>query len=160
MRLWWWLDEQVGTLERALLIATLCAMIGLSVLQILLRNVFGTSLFWIDPFTRLLVLWLAVIGAMVATRSGEHLSINVIQHYLKGWSAMVVERCTLAFAAFVSGLMAWHSARFVWDEYSFNATAFAALPSWPFQLIMPVGFGWMAVRFLVQTGLGVPAKDE
>lgn len=160
MKAWWWLDDRVAMLERALLIATLCAMIGLSVLQILLRNVFSTSLFWIDPFTRLLVLWLAVLGAMVATRSGEHLSMNVIQHYLKGWPATLVERLTLAVATFVSGLMAWHSVRFVWDEYSFNATAFAGLPAWPFQLIMPIGFAWMAIRFLVQTGQGVPAKYE
>ncbi|MHA7881543.1 MAG: TRAP transporter small permease [Saccharospirillum sp.] len=160
MKVWWWLDDRVANVERALLIATLCAMIGLSVMQIMLRNVWGTSLFWIDPFTRLLVLWLAVLGAMVATRSGEHLSINVVQHYLNGWAALVVARIALGFAALVCALMAWHSLRFVWDEIQFNASAFANLPAWPFQLIMPLGFAWMALRFAMQTGFGVPNRDE
>ena len=67
--------------ERLLLVIVLLLLILLAVLQILLRNLFDTSLFWIDPFNRLLVLWLAVLGAMVATREREHIAIDALKHY-------------------------------------------------------------------------------
>lgn len=141
------LDAFLARIEQWLLALILLAMVLLSVAQILLRNLAGTSWFWIDPFNRMLVLWLAILGAMVATRSGEHIAIDALKHYLSGLPAALVERLATGFACFVSGLMAWHSTRFVYDEYVFNTPAFAGLPAWPFELIMPLGFGLMAWRF-------------
>lgn len=140
-----------ASLEVWLLVAVLLAMIIFAVLQIVLRNVFGTSLFWIDPLNRLLVLWLAVLGAMVATREKEHISIDVLRHYLSGWKLSAVTRSAEFFAFFVCALMAFHSARFVWDEYVYETTTFSGLPAWPFELIMPIGFFIMALRFLASS---------
>lgn len=141
------LDAGLARLERGLLALSLLAMVSLSVIQILLRNLAGTSWFWIDPFNRLLVLWLALLGALVATRSGEHIAIDALKHYLSGLPARVTERLATGFACFVCALMTWHAGRFVHDEYLFDTPAFAGLPAWPFELIMPVGFGLMALRF-------------
>jgi TRAP-type C4-dicarboxylate transport system permease small subunit len=147
MTFWHRLDFGVASVERLLLVATLLTMMTLSVLQIGLRNLADTSWYWIDPFTRMLVLWLAILGAMVATRTGEHIAIDALRHYLSDRAAVLVAALTQAFAAFVTGLMAWHSVRFVLDEWRFGGTAFADLPVWPFELIMPLGFAWMSFRF-------------
>lgn len=136
-------------LERLLLISILLSMISLAVLQIVLRNIFEMSLFWIDPFNRLLVLWLAVLGAMVATRERQHISIDVLRHYAdRSWFTML-GRITSIVSALMCGVMAFHSARFVYDEYVFQTTTFSDLPAWPFELIMPVGFAVMALRFAI-----------
>jgi len=129
------------------LVAVLLSMIGFAVLQIVLRNLFDTSLFWIDPLNRLLVLWLAILGAMVATREQEHISIDVLRHYTSGSGLVVLVRSTSLFAALVCGLMAYHSARFVYFEMLDQMTTFSDLPAWPFELIMPIGFLVMTLRF-------------
>lgn len=142
-----------ASIEVWLLVAVLLTLIVFAVLQIILRNVIGTSLFWIDPLNRLLVLWLAVLGAMVATREREHISIDVLRHYLTGWKLSVVTKVAEFFAFVVCAVMAYHSARFVWDEYLYETTTFSGLPAWPFQLIMPIGFLIMALRFLNSSAL-------
>lgn len=144
MRIW---IERWALIEKGLLVAILLGMIVLAVLQIVLRNVFGTSLFWIDPFNRLLVLWLAVLGAMVATKEGEHIAIDALKHYWSGIKLWLITKISLLFSALVSGLMAYHSARFVYDEYLYETQTFSELPAWPFELIMPVGFAVMTLRF-------------
>jgi len=154
------LDAGLARLEQGLLALSLVAMVSLSVIQILLRNLAGTSWFWIDPFNRLLVLWLALLGALVATRSREHIAIDALKHYLSGWPAWLTERLATGFAGFICALMTWHAGRFVYDEYLYNTPAFADLPAWPFQLIMPVGFGLMAVRFAVYTVVGQGEGDH
>ena len=138
--------------ENLLLAGVLLVMILLAVTQILLRNLFDTSLFWIDPFNRLLVLWLAILGAMVATREREHIAIDIARHYLpvslRKWVAALAD----LFAALVCLIMAYHSVRFVYYDFADGMTTFAELPSWPFELILPIGMGIMAIRFIV--GLG------
>ncbi|ATX76152.1 TRAP-type C4-dicarboxylate transport system, small permease component DctQ [Reinekea forsetii] len=133
--------------ERMALVAVLLSMIGFAVLQIVLRNVFDSSLFWIDPLNRLLVLWLAILGAMVATREQEHISIDVLRHYASGVGLLLLVRLTSAFAALVCGLMTYHSARFVYYEMIEQMPTFSNLPAWPFELIMPLGFLVMTLRF-------------
>jgi TRAP-type C4-dicarboxylate transport system permease small subunit len=133
--------------ERILLVSVLLLMISLAVLQIILRNVFGMSFFWIDPFNRMLVLWLAVLGAMVATKEREHIAIDIFRHYsAQGWFS-VVSRITSGLSALVCGVMSFHSGRFVYEEYLYQTTTFSNLPAWPFELIMPIGFAVMAIRF-------------
>jgi TRAP-type C4-dicarboxylate transport system permease small subunit len=151
------MDNWLALGERLLLAAILLTMISLSVLQIALRNLGDTSWYWIDPFTRLLVLWLAILGAMVATRTGEHIAIDALGHYLKPRMARLVASMAQAFAAFVTGLMAWHSTRFVLDEWRFGGTTFSGLPVWPFEIIMPLGFAWMCFRFSLNT-INPPSK--
>jgi len=138
----------LATTEQLLLVFVLLTMITLAVLQIILRNVFGTSLFWIDPFNRLLVLWLAILGAMVATREREHIAVDALKHYVKGIWLIILSKTTSLFATVVCGLMAYHSVRFVYDEYAYETSTFSNLPAWPFELIMPIGFSIMTFRFL------------
>ena len=156
MKWLWRLDSGLARVETLLLATTLFVMIGLAVLQIGLRNLLGTSWFWIDPANRLLVLWLALLGALVATRRGEHIAIDALRHYVSGVWGIVIERSAAGFAALITGIMAWQSTRFVIDEYRFDTTTFAELPAWPFELIMPIAFGLMALRFAGQVVAGRP----
>ena len=134
-------------LEILLLASILLTMVVLAVLQILLRNLFDSSLFWIDPFNRILVLWIAILGAMVATREKAHIAVDVLKHYLTGTSLVLISKCIEVFAGFICAAMSYHSFRFVYYEYLDGMKTFSDLPAWPFELIMPFGFLIMALRF-------------
>ncbi len=69
--------------EDALLVLLLSTMIVLASTQILLRNLFDSGFVWIDPLLRVLVLWLGLIGATVATRNNRHIRIDLLTRFFK-----------------------------------------------------------------------------
>ncbi len=135
-------------LEDGLLVFTLSLMILLASSQILLRNLWDSGITWGDPTLRVLVLWVTLLGAMAATREGNHIRIDLLSHYLpeslRAWS----RRITDLFAALVTGLLAWHSGRFVRFEWEDGGILFGQVPAWVCEAIMPLGFAIMALRFL------------
>jgi len=71
----------VHRLEDGVLVALLLTMISLAVSQIVLRNGFDTGITWADSLLRVLVLWIALIGALVATRQQQHINIDLISRF-------------------------------------------------------------------------------
>ena len=55
-------------LENALLVGLLGFLILFSFVQIVLRNVFSIGVTWGDGLTRIIVLWLALLGALAYPR--------------------------------------------------------------------------------------------
>ncbi|TNF86538.1 MAG: TRAP transporter small permease subunit, partial [Gammaproteobacteria bacterium] len=69
--------------EDALLVILLTAMIVLACTQILLRNFFDSGIVWIDPLLRVMVLWIGLVGATVATRHNKHIRIDLLSRYFE-----------------------------------------------------------------------------
>lgn len=135
--------------EDGLIVAVLLFMVLMAVLQIILRNFFGSSLVWIEPFLQNAVLWIGLLGAMIASRRDEHIRIDIASHYLPAsvqrWLAVLVDFFTTAICA----LVAWHSFFFVLGEMEFPTSGFANVPSWVLQAIIPLGFAMIAGRYAI-----------
>ena len=142
--------HSIRAAESAMLVILLLGMMILAVAQIAMRNLLGTGVTWIDPLIRIAVLWIALIGAMIGTREGNHIAIDLLNQYIKGRWKWVVERLANALSAFVCAIMSWASILFVHDEYLYDTPAFGALPAWPFELIIPIGFSVMTIRFALR----------
>ena len=142
------LIRAVHALEDSLLIASLVTMLGLALLQIFMRNFLDDGFLWAESFLRILVLWVAMLGAMVATRANDHIKIDVLARYVPTGVTRYFSALTCLFAAGVCGLVAWHSIELVRFEYEDQTIAFAFVPVWVCQAILPVGFGVMALRFV------------
>lgn len=134
-------------LEDMILISLLLIMITMAVLQIFLRNFFDSGIVWGDSLVRVLVLWIGLIGAMVASRTDNHISIDVISRYLPSRIKRVTGFLVHVFAAVVTALMAWFSLRFVRMEMADNLIAFANVPAWVCESIIPVAFGVISLRY-------------
>ncbi len=143
-------------LETALLSLLLTGMVLLAGTQIVLRNLFDSGWVWADPLLRISVLWLGLLGALAATRTNHHIKIDVINRFLPEKLQRGVFTLNMLFSATVCALIAWHGARFVWQEYQEAIQAFAGLPAWWFECIIPIGFGLMSLRFLMVAILGLP----
>jgi C4-dicarboxylate transporter DctQ subunit len=98
-----------------------------------------------------MVLWIGLLGALLATRSREHISIDLINRLGGPVLKKVSSVMTLIFASGVSGIVAWHSGKYVQMALEFGDMAFADVPAWPLQLIIPISFGLMALRFGIQS---------
>ena len=71
--------DKLGTLaENAALVILLGSLVLLAVGQIVLREVFETGIFWADELIKLLVLWLAMVGSVAATRDNRHIRVDAL----------------------------------------------------------------------------------
>lgn len=149
MKIYTHLVESLHRLENIALISSLISMLGIAVLQIFLRNFFDSGFLWGESFLRILVLWVAMLGAMVATREKNHISIDAMSRYLSHRLQKVSRLLTDLFSAGICGTVAWYSFAYVQLEYEDQAIAFAEVPVWLCQSILPVGFAVIALRFAI-----------
>ncbi len=139
----------VNRLEDSLLVIILSSMIIFAVYQIVARNLFGEGVVWIDPLLRTLVLWVGLSGAVVATRSDNHIRIDIFAKYFPAHLLKYVQRTAYFFTLCVCLIIAWHAARFVYSEYEYGTIAFSGIPAWITALIIPVSFSLIAIRYLL-----------
>lgn len=135
-------------LEDGILVSLLALIIGLAVLQILLRNFLGVGFSWGDVLVRVSVLWIGLFGAMIATRQNKHISIDLVARYLPKRFNMPVTAAVEFFAAGICALAGFYSFKFVRAEYDLGGTLIAHVPVWVSEAIMPLAFAVMAARYL------------
>ncbi|MBY4675127.1 TRAP transporter small permease [Marinobacterium arenosum] len=112
------------------------------------------------PLLRVTVLWLALLGAMAATRQQSHIAIDLLSRQLPLAWCLAAERVIHAFAAGICVLLSWYSLQLVLMEYQDGLIAFARVPVWLCQSIMPLAFAVMAWRFLRQSLYGSQKLDH
>ncbi|MEN8256245.1 MAG: TRAP transporter small permease [Thermodesulfobacteriota bacterium] len=144
--------KKTGTLlqrfEEGFLCLLLLTMIILAVVQIILRSFFSGGFLWADPFLRYLVLWSGMFGAALATKKGKHIALDVVS-YLVPEQVQPWLKCLLDFFSFLVALLLFYAAIiFVRNEAEFGASALLSMPSWCWNLVFPLAFALIALRFL------------
>lgn len=149
----WWARAALAArfLETLLLGLLLVGLMIFASAQIVLRNVFSMGVSWGDGLIRLSVLWLALLGALAASSDERHISLGALVRWLPTRGQRAATAIADAFAAAVCGIFAWLSVTFVAGSRAAGDTILNGLPAWPFQLIMPVAFVLIALRFASQT---------
>ncbi len=143
--------EQWGRwLEQSVLTLLLSGLIVLASTQILLRNGFSIGLAWGDGLVRLMVLWIALLGAIAASRDNRQIKIDLLSRSLSEPLQRVARITTDLFTAIVTGLLAWHSWRFVQESRLYGDTLLNDWPAWVFQAILPIGFGLICYRYVLR----------
>ena len=132
-----------------MLVLILSGMILLAASQIILRNFFGFGFIWADELLRMLVLWIAVAGAVAASRTDKHINIAVLDRFLPDKIGLVVKVIVDLFTAAVCLVVTWYSINFVQTSYEYQDVLMGNVPAWILQLVMPVGFGLISWRYLL-----------
>ena len=117
----------------------------------MLRNFFDIGFIWGDEILRMLVLWLAVAGALAASRSDRHISIDVLNRFLPERVSRATKAMVHLFTAVVCGVVAWHALQFVQTSYEFEDLLLGNTPAWVLQSVLPIGFGLIAWRYALFT---------
>lgn len=141
--------KAVHWVEDAFLVSLLLTMVGLAVVQIVLRNGFDGGFLWAESFLRVLVLWIGLAGAMAASRTHRHINIDIIGRFLPTPAAKVAAVGNALFTAGVCMALAYFSFDFVRVEYEAPSMAFANVPTWVCEAIMPFAFTVIALRYLL-----------
>ena len=143
--------KTLARVEDVILVLLLTLMICLAVSQIFLRNFFQYGFTDGDNLLRILVLWVGLFGAIVASRERKNISIDILSRYLKGRPRALAGVVVDLFVALVAATLAYHSVRLVLAEYDAGTMALTTVPTWLVQSVMPFAFGMIAVRYTLFT---------
>lgn len=145
---------------RAVLLASLVGMLGLSLLGIVLRWT-GSSLMWVDPVVRHLVIVAAFGGGILAVGKKSHIRIDVLAKPMElapPALRILVERILALATALVTVGLAWSAWLFYLSEKEYGSAGLLGLHSSSLVIIFPIGWGLLALRWLL--ALMAPHKAE
>jgi TRAP-type C4-dicarboxylate transport system permease small subunit len=136
-------------LEDGFLALLFGAMVVLALAQIVLRNLFDVGLAWSDPLLRVMVLWVGLLAAAVASRDDRHIAIDLVTRWFGDRTRSAIGVVTALFTAVVCAVIAWNGVRLVALDREAGVELTAGMSGWLFELIIPLSFGVIALRYLI-----------
>lgn len=131
-------------------------MVLLAITQLLLRWLFNTGLGWADLQLRQLVLYLGLLGGVLAAAENRHIKIDIVTHYLHGELREVAQKGVHLVAALTCLGLTIIAIRFVASEFQ-AATVLRGVffgidvAQGYFELIIPFALFLMALFFIEST---------
>jgi len=125
-------------------------LITFATAQIVLRNFFSVGVNWSDGLIRLVVLWLALLGTVAASREGRHLTMGAVTRWLPRPLQTAAGVAADLFAATFCALLARYAVSFVADSREFGDTLLNVVPAWWLQAPLPIAFALSAWQFLAR----------
>ncbi|MGR3220895.1 MAG: TRAP transporter small permease [Candidatus Anammoxibacter sp.] len=143
-------DDFLYTVEKWALIILLSFLMIMAFVQVVLRNLFSTGFVWADILLRNSVLWIALLGASIATRERKHIAIDVVSRYFSIRKKYVIEIIVSIVSVYVCCLLASAALTFLKDERDAGSILVLNIPTWYFLLIVPFAFYAIAFRFSIR----------
>ena len=153
------LARWIARIEDALLASLGLALLAAAAAQLVFRLI-GTGPVWLDPAMRLATLWLALIGALVATRESRQLRIDVFAERLRGALGWAARGSVAVFTAVICASLALASWTLVELERDSGTEFFAGIPTWWTLAILPPVFAMMAVHALGELAARPSSRPE
>jgi len=144
------LADLLWRVEQWLLGGLMLALVVLAVAQIARRLLFQDGWFGVEAVGRSLVLWIALLGALAATRERRHVAIDLwVGSRLPAGLRSGMHRLAHGLAGVFCAAMAWFGWNLLQLEREGAASLVSGIPMWWTVTVIPLGFALMALRFLV-----------
>jgi C4-dicarboxylate transporter, DctM subunit len=124
------------------------AMMGLPVLEIILRTFFNTGISGSIMIVQHLTLIVGMLGGAIAAREGRLLALSPAQTLLKGRWKLAAQLFSHSCGATISLFLCAASYTYVKDIRPLGKILVYGIPIWIIQLILPIGFGVIALRLV------------
>jgi len=134
--------------EDLLISLVLAALVLLPPVEIVLRKVFQAGISGATAFQQHLTMLIGLLGGALAARERRLLALSTLTTFLKGWSQVLARVFSSAFAAGISVFLCVAAAQLVQAEKQGGKILAYGIPLWTIQLVMPLGFGVIALRLL------------
>lgn len=160
------LDRFLVKFEEVLLALLLVSLIVLAATQVLLRNIWSTSIDWADVTLQNATVLIALLGAAIATSEGRHLNIDLVGRTLRGRRRLALNVLIGIFGVIICALLTrggWQTYRANFEPWLANVPAGwstmrllqqelseGSFPQWLSQLMLPFGFGLIGLHFFLR----------
>ena len=129
-----WLDRPLQWAAGALVVVLLAVVIA----GVVSRAV-NHPLSWTDEASGFLMVWLACLGWMIASRQGAHIRIRVFQNMLASRPWQGTEITIQAATATLGGVVAWYSLHLIRSNADIEALALPISTAWMYAPMLPAG---------------------
>ncbi|HXJ72645.1 MAG TPA: TRAP transporter small permease, partial [Candidatus Dormibacteraeota bacterium] len=136
--------------EDLILTIPLATMMLLPVVEIFLRTVFKIGISGSSGIVQHLTLMVGMLGGVIAAREGRLLALSPAQTFLKGWARTAAQIFSSSVAAAICLWLCLASVRYVQAVRPLGKILVYGIPVWIIQLILPLGFGLIALRLLAR----------
>lgn len=134
-------------IEKLLAGSSLLLLLGLSLAQVLLRNIFEFGFSDMDVISRHLVLFITFMGAALASEGNQHIKIDCVTTIISERLKQNLKRPLLIASAMICGIFFYYAIQFWISEYEYapDNEQLALYLS----LILPFGFFTLSLHFLL-----------
>jgi tripartite ATP-independent transporter DctM subunit len=129
--------------ENLIISLTLAALVLLPLEEIVLRKFSGAT-----AFQQHLTLLVGLLGGALAARERRLLTLSTLTTFLKGRWQLLARVFSSSFAAGISIFLCMAAAQLAQTERSGGKILAYGIPIWTVQLVMPLGFGVIALRLV------------
>ena len=127
------------------------ALMGLGVVQIVLRTVFRAPVFGYIDIVEVSMVGFAVLSIAFVQRMGGHVRMELLVSRLKGRKLWLAESFNTLLAAFIVAVLIPYSYQHFVRAFEFgDSTIDIELVTWPAKLVVPLALGVLLARLLVQ----------
>ncbi len=140
----------IDELEKWTLVILVLFLLGFALFQIVLRNFFSMGIVWGDTLLRHVLLWTSLLGMARAIGQKKYIAIEILPLFLSQRGKKFCRLVCDAFSCFISMVLLTAAWTFVRYEQLAGSSAFLNIPLWCFQVVFPIAFAMMAVRFACQ----------
>jgi len=140
--------------ENYLLIVPLVTMMLLPVVEICLRTVLHTGISGSSAIVQHLTLLVGMFGGGIAARQGRLLALSPAKTLLHGPVKAGAQLISGGFAAAISAFLCLASWQYVLAVKPLGKILVYGLPVWVVQLVLPFGFGLIALRLIWHAAAG------
>jgi len=148
-------DRAFKYIVQGVLATVWLGMIALVFSQVVLRGLFNSGISWADVVGRHMVLWIAFLGAMLATRSRQHISIDLASRLVPRRARNGLRFILDIVACIICCALTIAAVKFVISEHEMETVLFAGIPLWTIETIIPFGFAMMTFEYAVGVVLDI-----
>ncbi len=137
--------------ENLLVSLVLAALVLLPLTEVLLRKFFSVGISGATALVQHLTLFIGMLGGAIAARDNRLLALSTVDNFLKGRWQTLARVLGHGIGAAVVVLLGVAAMQFVLFEKEGGGILVYGVPRWVVQLVLPAGFGIIAVRMLWHT---------
>lgn len=154
------LDKGLAKVEKVLCCVTIIAMVAITSLNVVSRFFFHLSLSFSEEITTGLFVLLSLLGSAIGVRKKSHLGLNVVTDHLPHAVQHGLHIFANLLGAAFCALMTFTGVQMALSEFrSGQITASLQWPEWIFGSLLPLGFAFVTIRFLMEAVWSIRGKE-
>jgi C4-dicarboxylate transporter, DctM subunit len=142
-----------GVIEEAIAAGALAVMVFLLLVEVVVRPWFGFGITGSPLFVRQLTLWVALLGGALAARHGRLLALATGTFIRNARTRRLADTTANTIAAAVAVILCVGGIALARGEREYGTLIAAGIPVWASLIVLPLGFGLIAVRLAFRAGI-------
>ena len=124
-------------------------MLLVAAMQVIARE-FGLGFYWGDDLVRMAVLWVTMVGAVVAIGDSKHIRIDLIDRLFSNTVRRLAWVISCLMTAVICAVFGYFSLDMVGWDYVDGTPGVGQAPAWIFETVIPGSAFLMTLRFTLQ----------